>query len=134
MDIDLIVLVPAILGFMFIFLSLQVILVRRKEEIALGDGGNEKLMRAIKAQANFVEYTAIFLLMFLYAESYETPLWLMNLTGLAFIFARLLHNFSIRVWEVEKKCYNLRKISILTSFACIGALAANLLYTSIVGY
>ena len=43
-------------------LSLNIIIERRKNKVSFGDDGNRTLMRRIRAQGNFIEYTPIFLI------------------------------------------------------------------------
>ena len=43
-------------------LSMNVIKLRRQGKISFGDDGDRVLMRRIRAQGNFIEYTPIFLL------------------------------------------------------------------------
>jgi uncharacterized membrane protein YecN with MAPEG domain len=48
--------IASVLTVIFIKLSFAVIGLRRKNKVALGDGGKEDLERAIRAQGNFAEY------------------------------------------------------------------------------
>ena len=52
----------ALSAFILIKLSINVILERRKNKVSFGDDGNRALMRRIRAQGNFIEYTPIFLI------------------------------------------------------------------------
>ena len=45
----------AILGLLFIPITLRVGMFRLKNKIDIGDGGNDHLLRLIRSQANFVE-------------------------------------------------------------------------------
>lgn len=127
---DLIPFVVAALGLMFIWLSIGVIRLRRKESIAIGDAGSENLKRAIRAQANFVEYSSIFLILLFFSESYELPSWLLASSAALFLLGRILHAYSITVFELKTKSYKMRQAAILTSFACIGLLSIFLIYSS----
>jgi len=53
----------AILVALFLSLSVRVIGLRRRLKVAVGDGGSEPLLRAIRAQANFAEYVPFSLLL-----------------------------------------------------------------------
>ena len=46
----------AILGFVFVTISVRTILIRRKLQIAIGDGDQPLLARAARVHANFAEY------------------------------------------------------------------------------
>ncbi len=48
--------IAAVLTIIFIKLSFNVISLRRKNKVGLGNGGHEDLERAIRAQGNFAEY------------------------------------------------------------------------------
>ena len=58
----------ALLAFYYIYLSFNVIKVRRKEQISLGDNGNVKLQRAVRAHANFMEYVPFTIILLFLAE------------------------------------------------------------------
>ena len=49
----------SLLGICYLYLSFLVIGVRRKNQISLGDGGNEDLKRLSRAHGNFSEYVPI---------------------------------------------------------------------------
>jgi len=79
----------ALCGLLILTLALRVSLMRNRYRIALGDGGNDELMRAIRAHANTVEFVPIFLVLSLCQELYAGASWmLMVLVGL-FLFARV---------------------------------------------
>lgn len=46
----------AVLGLLFAALSVRTLLLRRRLRVALGDGGDERLLRAMRVHANFAEY------------------------------------------------------------------------------
>jgi uncharacterized membrane protein YecN with MAPEG domain len=64
---------------------------RRQFKIGVGDGGNEAVLRRMRAQANFVESTPFFLLLVLALElSGASPQWLAVAAAL-FLLARIAH-------------------------------------------
>lgn len=73
------------------FLAVNVSLFRIKYKISVGDGGNQRLLKAIRAHANGIEQVPIFALLIL-ALTYNTvsSVVLANFT-IIFIVARLLH-------------------------------------------
>lgn len=82
----------AICGLILVMLSAQVINQRRKGRVALGDGGHPGLMRAIRVQANFVEYAPLSLIVLgLLEMSGGAPVWAIHLLGAALVLGRLLH-------------------------------------------
>ncbi|MGE3332368.1 MAG: MAPEG family protein [Rhodospirillaceae bacterium] len=58
----------ALLGLIFILLSVRVIIARRRGRIAFGSGGDADLERRIRIQANFAEYVPFALLLLFFAE------------------------------------------------------------------
>lgn len=79
----------ALCGLLILTLALRVSLLRNRYRVALGDGGNDELMRAIRAHANTVEFVPIFLILSLGQELYAgASSTLMVLVGL-FLFARV---------------------------------------------
>ena len=49
----------AVLGLTFLVLSFKTLLLRRRLRIAVGDGGNPKMLRAMRVYANFAEYAPL---------------------------------------------------------------------------
>lgn len=56
-------LAAALLGILHIILTLRAIKLRRANKVALGDGGQEALQRAIRVQGNFAENAPLGLLL-----------------------------------------------------------------------
>ena len=78
-----------------IWLGLRVSHLRRTHHVSIGDGGNPAIVTRMRAQANFAEYTPIFLVLLALVElarGSETWLW-----GVAilYILARLAHMFGM---------------------------------------
>ena len=63
----------ALLAFFYIYLSFNVIKVRRAEQISLGDNGNATLQRAVRAHANFMEYVPFALILLFVCETNQLP-------------------------------------------------------------
>lgn len=81
----------ALAAFMIVVLARNVIGLRRRHKVALGDGGHQDLLAAIRAHANAVEYLPIGLLLLLLLELSQGPAWLVHLLGSLFIIGRLIH-------------------------------------------
>ena len=78
-----------------VWLSLRVSRLRRPLAIGIGDGGNEVLLRRIRAHGNFAENVPIFLILLGLLEfATGGNLWLWG-TAILFIIARLLHAFGM---------------------------------------
>jgi uncharacterized membrane protein YecN with MAPEG domain len=81
----------ALIGLLIIILSLNVALRRMRTQIAIGTGDNDYLIRAIRAQANLIEYAPITLILLFLAELNGTSALMLNCYGITFIVARLFH-------------------------------------------
>ena len=79
------------LAALYFFLSLRVIRMRRRERIALGDGENARLERAIRVHANFAEYVPLALLLATFVELQQSSPLMIHLIGLALITGRVVH-------------------------------------------
>lgn len=78
-----------------VWLSLRVSRLRRPLKIGLGDGGNEVLLRRMRAHANFAENVPIFLILLGLVElGTGGSLYLWGV-GIAFILTRIAHAFGM---------------------------------------
>jgi uncharacterized protein len=78
-----------------IWLSLRIGKVRMGEKIIHGDGGNDLLMRRMRAQANFIENTPIALILVAAVEiSGKGGIWLAPVAGI-FILGRVAHGLGM---------------------------------------
>jgi uncharacterized membrane protein YecN with MAPEG domain len=59
----------AVLALLFVALSVRTLRMRRSLRIAIGDAGNESLLRAMRVHANFAEYVPLALLLIFFAET-----------------------------------------------------------------
>ena len=71
-----------ILALFFVWLSLNVIKLRRRFTVLLSDGQNEELSTAISAQANAAQYIPFMLLLLLLLEINHGHVILLHLLGL----------------------------------------------------
>lgn len=81
----------ALAALLIVALARNVISLRRQHKVALGDGGHQDLLAAIRAHANAIEYLPIGLLLLLLLELSQGPAWLIHLLGSLFIIGRLIH-------------------------------------------
>ncbi|MCK7595287.1 MAPEG family protein [Pseudomarimonas salicorniae] len=81
----------ALLGQLILALALNVIRHRRRAGVALGDGGDRQLMRAMRAHGNAIETVPVLLILMLLLELAAFPTaWLHGL-GATLLISRLLH-------------------------------------------
>ena len=81
----------ALCALLIFALSLRIALLRRKLRIGIGDGGDAGLARAIRAQANAIEYVPLLLVMLLIAENNGASIAMMHACGAGLLLARVLH-------------------------------------------
>jgi len=81
----------ALCALLIFALSLRIALLRRKLRIGIGDGGDAGLARAIRAQANAIEYVPLLLVMLLIAENNGASVAMMHACGSGLLLARVLH-------------------------------------------
>jgi len=89
-------LTAAALALLCVMLAFKVIGIRRRDKISVGDGGNDELLRAMRAQANLLEYAPLTLILFACAELNGVHWAILLLLALAFITGRVLHPVGIR--------------------------------------
>jgi uncharacterized protein len=69
--------------------------VRVAQKILMGDGGNDAMVAAMRAQSNFVEYTPFVLILLAAIElAWGSPLWLWVVSG-TYLIGRLLHGIGM---------------------------------------
>ena len=116
----------ALLGLMFVVLSVRTIRLRQRYRVAIGDGRNTLLQRAMRVNANFSEYVPLTLLLIWFVELHDGPRLHVHVLGIALLCGRLLH-----AWGVSQEKENLRYRTagmILTFSVMITACVLILLY------
>jgi uncharacterized membrane protein YecN with MAPEG domain len=74
-----------------LWLSMRVGRVRTSEKVSIGDGGNERLIRRMRAHSNYVENTAFVLILLALVElGLGSSLWLWG-AGALYLAGRILH-------------------------------------------
>ena len=88
----------AALAIINLWLSFRVGAVRRSEKVLIGDGGNERVVRRMRAHANFGENGwVVLVLAFAIEVSGGEPGWLWAAT-VAFVVGRVAHAFGMDGW------------------------------------
>ena len=88
-------LVTAILLFIFIALSFNAAFTRRKSGLAVGEGDNETLLRAVRAHGNFTEFTPMFLISLFLIDHISKNCEYILIIGSGFILGRISHATSM---------------------------------------
>ena len=81
-------------------LQFKVVGFRRRNQVSLGDGGDEMGVRLTRAHANATETVPIFLILMGASETLGTPAWVLILLGVAFLAGRVLHG--VHFFKVRK--------------------------------
>lgn len=79
-----------------IWLMFRVGQVRTSEKISVGDGGNEKVIRRMRAHSNYIESAPFIILLVAAIElaSTTSPLWLWIVSGL-YLLGRVAHGIGM---------------------------------------
>ena len=118
----------ALLGLVFVALSLQTIRLRRRHRVALGDGDQAPLRRAMRVHANFAEYVPLALLLMFFVERGGGSALRIHALGIALLAGRLLH-----AWGVSQLRENLRyrTIGMVLTFSVIISACLFLLFARV---
>ena len=114
----------AIAGLFLIFLSFRVIRLRRSQKVSIGSADVPELERAMRVQANFVEYTPITLLLLFLLEQRGASDLTVHVYGFGFAASRLLHFLGIRSADAPGV---FRVLGMVGTFLVIAALSIALL-------
>lgn len=117
-------LVASIAAIIFVYMSFNVIKLRRKNQVRIGTGGVEELERAVRAHANFAEYAPIGLILIACLEANGAAWWLVCLSGISLLLGRIIHAVG-----VQEPPPNIRKRVLgmkITFFTLIALVALNL--------
>ena len=85
----------ALAALIAVWLGFRCGVVRRREDIMHGHGGNPLLERRMRAQANFTEYTPFVLLLVLVLDLLDRDGWALGLTALAYLLGRVAHGIGM---------------------------------------
>lgn len=85
----------AILGLLFVPITLRVGAFRLKNKVDLGDGGSDDLLRRIRSQANFVETVPLAVVLLVVMELMGAGDTWLHALGATLVIARVLHFLGI---------------------------------------
>lgn len=106
----------AILGLVFVVLSIRTTRLRRLYNIALGYGEVPELVRTARVHGNFAEYVPFSLLLLYFLELSAAPDGLLHALGLILLFGRGVHAYGVSQIEED---YRFRMIGMSATFAVI---------------
>lgn len=120
----------ALCALLVIGLALRVSSLRVRYRIALGDGGNVELLRAIRAHANTIEYVPLFVLLSLCYELYAGANVFLIALDISFIVGRLSFAWGLSVAALHPA----RRLGALLSYLTTAALAVLLLAAAVTAF
>lgn len=114
----------AVLGLLFIALSVRTLSLRRKLRIAIGDAGNPQMLRAMRVHSNFAEYTPLTLLLVFMLELQGARAALLHALCLCLLAGRAIH--AIGVSQVSES-FKYRVFGMALTFTALAGAAIALL-------
>jgi uncharacterized membrane protein YecN with MAPEG domain len=116
-----------LLGLLLVALSLNASRARMAQGVSVGDGGNTLVMKAMRTQANFVEYAPMAVLLLALLEVQGAPHWALHALGAALFIGRILHAYG---FGRTPQIVLLRRIGIVLTFLMLTLTAlANIAYS-----
>jgi hypothetical protein len=109
---------------LIVILSLNVIKLRQRHRVRLGDGGHDDLQAAIRAQGNAVEYIPVTLILLLLLELSGGHWALLHLSGITLVIARTMHAKAIQHNAIKQRVLSMQ----ITIFLIIGLSILNVIY------
>lgn len=104
----------ALLALFYIYLSINVIKIRRSTRISLGGGKNVNLERAMRAHGNFIEYVPLALFLIYLLEYQGLASHYCHAFGIVLFISRAFHADAI----VHEK-FKMRVIGVILTFSII---------------
>lgn len=118
----------AILTLLYVALSIRTLRLRRTLRIAIGDAGNERMLRAMRAHSNFAEYVPLALLLIYLAETLGAQPLLVHGLCLCLLAGRAVHAFGVSRLRED---YRFRVAGMALTFTTLIVSAVWLLIASI---
>ncbi|WP_322865391.1 MAPEG family protein [Aquicoccus sp. G2-2] len=116
-----------LLALLLVALSINVSRARIGQRVSVGDGGNKLVIKAMRAQANFVEYAPMGVLLLALLEAQGAPVWALHALGAALFGGRIIHAYG---FGRTPQIVLLRRIGIgLTFLMLILTALANITYS-----
>lgn len=114
-----------LLGILYLFLSYRVVVLRRKEQVGIGDGNVEQLSRAIRTHANFTEYVPLCLILLAILNNYTANQLIIHICGAVLVISRVLH--AIGLSKASGKTFGRFWGTLLTWLLILGLSIVNIL-------
>lgn len=109
----------SLLAFLFLLLSVRVIVQRREARVEIGHGESRELLRRSRVHANFAEYVPVALILLALAESMKVPSVVLHALGLMLVAGRTVHAYAL---SRNPHILRLRVLGMWMTLATIGLL------------
>lgn len=106
----------AFLGLIFVALSVRTLLLRRRLGVAIGDGDQPILARAVRVHSNFAEYVPLSLILIYFLETLVGASVWIHLLCSALLLGRITHAFGL---SQVKETYRYRVMGMALTFTAI---------------
>ena len=118
----------AVLALIFVVLSVRTLSLRRKLGAGVGDGGSQKLVKAVRAHGNFAEYTPLCIILIFLIETTTDASWLIHFYCVVLIAGRCVHAYGVS--QVEEN-FNLRVFGMACTFVVLVGASVRLLVAAV---
>ena len=118
----------ALFALFFVALSIRTLRLRRSLRIAIGDAGNERMLRAARVHSNFAEYVPLSLLLIFLVETHGAFPAVVHGLCVCLLAGRLSHAFGVS--QVNEN-YRFRVLGMALTFATLITAATYLLFAFI---
>ena len=114
----------ALLALLFVALSVRTLRMRRKLQIAIGDAGDQSMLRAMRVHSNFAEYVPLSLLLIFFVEASGASSLFVHALGASVVVGRISHAFGV---SQVKEQYAFRVLGMALTLTPISVAAVSLL-------
>jgi hypothetical protein len=118
----------ALLGLLFVALSVRTLRLRRSLRIAVGDAGNATMLRAMRVHSNFAEYVPFALLLIYLSETLGANGLLVHALCIGLLVGRLSHAYGV---SQLKEDYRFRVAGMALTFTAIIVASLFLLFAGV---
>lgn len=119
----------ALLGLLFVALSVRTLRLRRSLKVAVGDGGSIVMLRAMRVHANFAEYVPLALVLLYLLQAGGAAIWLLHMLGIALVLGRVSHALGVSRLQED---YRFRVAGMAMTLGMVVTASAWLLVTAFV--
>jgi uncharacterized protein len=85
------------LAVVFLILWFRTTSMRSMLKLSIGDGGDKAMLQRIRQHGNFVEWTAMVLILMILAEGMGAPAIYLHISGALLLIGRIAHPFGLKI-------------------------------------